>query len=364
MSKSYQEIQVIEEQIERLESKIYRIRDRLIQIKNTDISMEMRLEDEIANLEGDKRKLEQKISTFYRLGTATSNSIIVEKLIEFAAAYRDEIGLLHRVNIDREEMAGRFWQHFKGIKNEAYQFHFISACSTQMPQSLSERLVYEYINEVLKEEDEAIYYPSNENDERIRSQILPLNWDLENAQVSFKRFFCEYFDTVDIPDFDTFIQKGIPAIEYKSVAIIFSIEETKWKSFMETYLEWIIETFSQTHQNVPQILFFFVTYIEDLHKEKVKQNSKIIQTLDELAKKHATVIHLRALHAVPDSYFKAWLREIGLVNAVQVKRIVELTVKGLDSEDLKAYQNDPEKKINMADLELVQQAICDYLESV
>ena len=364
MSKSYSDIQAIEEQIAKLDSKIHRIRDRLIQIKNTDISMELRLEDEIADLEGDKRKLEQEISNYYRLGTSTSNNIIVEKLIEFAASFRDDIGLLHRVNVDREEVAGRFWQHFKGIEQEAYQFHFITACSTQMPQSLSERLIYEYINEVLQEDDEGIYYPANESDERIRSQLLPLNWDLENAQVSFKRFFCEYFETVDIPDFDVFIEKGIPAIQYRSVAIIFSIEETKWKPFMEEYFEWIINTFSHKHQNVPQILFFFVTYIEDLHLEKVKQNSSIIQTLNALAKKYPTAIHLQPLQAVPDSFFRAWLREIGLVNSTQVKRIVELTVKGLDPEDVERYKNDPDKKINMADLELVQQAICDYLEKL
>jgi len=47
----------LERQVQRIEQKIARIQDRLISIKGTDVSMEMRLEDEMAELEAMKEKL-------------------------------------------------------------------------------------------------------------------------------------------------------------------------------------------------------------------------------------------------------------------------------------------------------------------
>jgi hypothetical protein len=47
----------IQRQVQRIDEKIARIQDRLIRIKGTDVSMEMRLEDEIEELEAMKEKL-------------------------------------------------------------------------------------------------------------------------------------------------------------------------------------------------------------------------------------------------------------------------------------------------------------------
>lgn len=47
----------IQRQVQRIDEKIARIQDRLIRIKGTDVSMEMRLEDEIEALEAMKEKL-------------------------------------------------------------------------------------------------------------------------------------------------------------------------------------------------------------------------------------------------------------------------------------------------------------------
>ncbi len=47
----------LERQVQRIDQKIARIQDRLISIKGTDVSMEMRLEDEMAALEAMKEKL-------------------------------------------------------------------------------------------------------------------------------------------------------------------------------------------------------------------------------------------------------------------------------------------------------------------
>lgn len=47
----------VQRQVQRIDAKIAQIQDRLIRIKGTDVSMEMRLEDEIAELEAMKEKL-------------------------------------------------------------------------------------------------------------------------------------------------------------------------------------------------------------------------------------------------------------------------------------------------------------------
>lgn len=47
----------VQRQVDRIDQKIARIQGRLISIKGTDVSMEMRLEDEIAELEAMKEKL-------------------------------------------------------------------------------------------------------------------------------------------------------------------------------------------------------------------------------------------------------------------------------------------------------------------
>lgn len=47
----------IQRQVDRIDAKLARIQDRLIRIKGTDVSMEMRLEDEMEELEAMKEKL-------------------------------------------------------------------------------------------------------------------------------------------------------------------------------------------------------------------------------------------------------------------------------------------------------------------
>ena len=125
------------------------------------------------------------------------------------------------------------------------------------------------------------------------------------------------------------------------------------------YLEWIIKTFAATHEEVPRFLFFFVTYIQDLHLND-DVGKPIVNILDDLAGRFDQVVHLKPLRPVAEADVRAWLLSIGIRNDRNIETLIDMIKKGLRKEDLQHYQQT--KEFNMADLELVQQAICNYLD--
>jgi hypothetical protein len=355
------DIQQLEQSVQKLRDKIARQRDRLISIKGTDVTGEMRLEDEIAEHEALLADLQQQLSNHFRIGTPTSDNLLTEKLASFDEQFSDEVGVFHRVNMNRERMSERFFDVADELETETYQFYFITACPTQMPPSFAERLILEYVDEFLSGDDNSIRYPVQGATGRLQFEQLPQKRKLNRCQDAFKSFFAQFFGFSKEQDFDTFIMQGIPNLPEEYVCMVFEVEQTKWREGVTAeYLEWIVQTFSNPHEDVPKFLFFFVTYLQDMHLSDSDKHP-IVQSLDQLEGNHQPVVHLKPLLPVAELDLRAWLRSIGIRNDANVETLIEIIIKGLKQRERAMY--DSEKTFNMDDLELVQKIICDFLDA-
>ena len=361
MSSSLADIRGKEASIQKLTEKINRIRDRLIREKGTNISAELKLEDELAEHEAMREELKKQLTAAYRIGSSTEGNLIADKLASFDERFSDDIGLLHRVNMNRDKMTRLFFDFTEKLEDETYQFYFITACPSQMPPSFAERLIFEYVEEEFDGDTESIRYPLYDNTGRLKFDALPQKRSLKNCiEKAFPRYFSSFFGFPSELDFATFIAQGIPNIPEAYVCMVFEIQEKKWdQNLTPDYLEWIIKTFAATHEEVPRFLFFFVTYIQDLHLND-DVGKPIVNILDDLAGRFDQVVHLKPLRPVAEADVRAWLLSIGIRNDRNIETLIDMIKKGLRKEDLQHYQQT--KEFNMADLELVQQAICNYLD--
>ncbi|MBK8922672.1 MAG: hypothetical protein IPM81_14400 [Saprospirales bacterium] len=177
------------------------------------------------------------------------------------------------VGCNRHMPRKRFWAAFDRLPGKHFQFYFVSACPTQMPPSLAERLIFEYLDEELRGSGESLWIDRRPGSERVSIHELPLGRNLERSKEAFFRYFCErepfQSGISSHTAFTDFLHTGLPALPYSTVSAVFKLQENEWKDrdFLPEYLRWIIQTFGEVHENTPTFLFFFVVYVNRQHLE-------------------------------------------------------------------------------------------------
>jgi len=349
---TFEEIRGLEKQLELSMRKLDKLNLSYIRIKGTDASREFRVENEIIELEDDIQKLKKSLSSKFNLHNE-EGSTVLEKQIR-GLNIDEELGVVHLVNCNREQMKDKFWDEFDENEKEHFQFYFISACPTQMPHSFSERMIYELIIEELEENDEAIHLRRHEHSSRVKFFDLPLGRKLERSQQEFKKFFGNYFQFKETETLDTFLKTGLPTMDYEYVAIVFEVMESKWKDFFADYFQWIIDSFSVTHDAVPKFLFFFVTTIEGLH-DNAESKTAMTSAYTKLVESNSTAAHLSPLQPVKLIDLRDWIRDVGVRNPEDIQGVIDTLAKGLSPAQQKMLK---EKQImNMANIERLQEVV-------
>lgn len=351
----YNESIHVEKLLQTIIHKLNSLKERLIRIKGTDISMEYRLQEEITEMEEEKNKIEQNLANTYNFHYNEGATQLRKKIEELSID--EDLGILHLVNCNRENMRDCFWKAFDEKEEEDFQFYFISACGTQMPPSFSERMIYELIYEELEENDKAIHLNRRPNTGRVQFFDLPIGRKLERCQQEFKKFFSRYFRFKETESFNNFIKIGLPKMDYEYVVLVFEISEVKWKDYFIDYFQWLINTFSNTPDEVPKFLFFFVIYINDLHLEDTILDSKreIVQAINNLCIHNNTATSLSPLPPVHLRDVQEWFRGLGQRNPTRVYEIIEVMRKGLQPEQQELFKD--KKLLNMDNIERVQELV-------
>lgn len=336
------------QEVNTLNRKLTYLQERLLRIEGTDASMEFRLQEEI-------NVIQRKLSKVYDL-PYQENATPLRKKIE-QLNIEEDIGILHLVNCNREKMKDSFWDAFDCCEEEDFQFYFISACGTQMPPSFSERMIYELIYEELEENDNAIHLSRQPDTGRVQLYDLPIGRNLKRCQREFKKFFSRHFRFKDMEVFDNFITTGLPKMEYEYVALVFEISEVKWKDYFVDYFQWLIQTFSSPHHDVPKFLFFFVIYIDDLHLEDAMMKSKqlIVNAIDTLCTKFEAATSLNSLLPVKLKDVNDWFRGLGERNPTKVHEVIDILAQGLKPKRQRLLKE--KGLLNMDDIERVQELV-------
>jgi hypothetical protein len=344
----------LEKQLQLLIEKVNRLRAALA--VEADVSTKYKYEHDLAVAEAEKRELSEKLSESYNIHSPKGRSLLGEKIRELD--FDEQLGPLYLVNVNREQMKDRFWREFDERGKESFQFYFISACPTQMPASFSERMIYELIVEELEDKLEAIHCHPRENSARLKIHDLPLGRKLEYCQREFAKFLAEYFDLAEAGSLEQLVSQALSTLDYEYVALVFDLQEHKWKDFLPDYFKWIIRTFAGRRSDAPRFIFFFVLYLEELHSE-AEQPAKnaILQSLRDIVEQEPAAALLSPLGPVPVSDLRYWFQDVGEKNPAKVDQVLETLAKGLKGKDLEQYRRD--NKLNMDDIEELQEIVLE-----
>lgn len=351
MSFTETEIQALEKRSKLLSNKINKLKNALI--LETNAARQFQYEIEIEEDETELQEVKKQLAEAFNIHSFTGKNLLYQKLESLKLDIANEIGIYQLVNCNRELVKDLFWDAFDKKENEFFQFYFISACPTQMPPSFAERMIYELILEQYDEVEDALFRLRREDTDRVRIVDLPMGRNLSNCQKTFKKFLATIFNFTPEESFENFLKTGIPKLKYDAVALIFKIEETKWKDYIISYFEWLIKSFTTTYKEVPTFLFFFICYKRKLHLS-AEQNTNINQ-IDKLAVEYEKVTHISPLNPVSDRDLKDWIRQLGETNEAKVEESIELLIRGLKASDKKLYNE--KKLLNMDDIERFQEII-------
>ncbi len=347
-------IEDLKKQLETTEKKLAFFKEKRI-IGGLSLDQEFKLEEDIIAIEAQITELRTEIAQSYGLDTESGQTVLSEKIRKLAVT--NDIGKIYLVNCNREEVADDFWEAFdlKLDSEQLFQFYFITACPTQQPDSFTERMIMEIILDELDEEEDAILFLRN-SDNRLVLEDLPLGRNLVRSQKAFEKYFSQRFELGE-RTMSEYLETGLPKLGYDYVVTVFEVFADKWKEFMIEYLDWIICQFKSTNKETPTFLFFFVTYIYDIHKETVKQEYETIKSqIQALQLQHLEVASLlRNLKPVPRHLVESWLRDLGERNQAKIEEVIDTLVTGLKQEAAKQYQHD--KTLNMTDIERFQELV-------
>jgi hypothetical protein len=323
-----------------------------------DASQKFSLDIQIQQVEAELADLRSRM---YGI-SVNSGSPILRDMIE-KLNIQAPMGRLHLVNCDREKISGKFWDAFDEFEEQHFQFYFLNACGSQQPESFSERMVYELMEEELEEDYDAIYMDTygTEKDERIRIRELPVGRNLRNSQRKMIKYFAEQLNMPG-KDMLSFLQSGSPALRYSYVVSLFHFNWKEWKPFYPEYFEWIIQTFCAGNNEFSnRFLFFFVVYMENAHQSLRPEQKAIREELQQLTGTYNNTALFCDLSPLEKGDAVDWFREIEVFNKGEIEEVLNALAAGLPAEKQKQFQQ--LQKLDMTDMERLQQLVYDVYKN-
>lgn len=345
-----------------LERKLEKLRREHILVVGNDAGREFQLEEQIAQHERLLDELRREQADRYQLEMHTSQTALKEFLESLD--YGDpDLGLLSRVNCDRREHLSEFWQAYERLIDlQRYQVYLLTACDTQMPQLLAERLLYELMHEELDDDQAAVFYRSDDEG-RLLIDDLPLKRNLRKSQQAFESYIARQFDLKGSRDLVSFLAGEVINYEYNYIVLAFSDRGSQWKScdFIPDYYRWIIQQFQQIARGGPQFLLLFSHFAREIHLPGGlgSQNQRLVSDFDQLEQEEAIARHINRLPPVPADDLFDWLRSVGIARNTDMQTVIDLLVRGLSPEERKRY--DHTKVLDMDEIDPLQDIVYRYL---
>lgn len=340
----------------------------LVSLKETDLkggvkSQETHMKATILSMENQLDDINEKMYKLIGIDTEEGESML-KNIIKDNINIEETLGLIHLVNCDRVEVKDSFWDAYdEKVDNEIpFQFYFFAGCPTQMPHSFSERMIYEIMNEELDNEEDAIHRIIDQDNGRIKIEELPEGRKLDRSQKEFKKYFSKRFSFQQDVSFDDYLNTGLPRLEYEYVTFVFETSEKKWRKDTAEYLEWMINSFNATHDDLPNFIFFFVIRMDGVHRENnINEKQKnIIDSIQNLVTKYQKTTFFKPFTPVLEKDIEEWLYEIGERSPTNKQIVMDAFVKGLyDKDGRKAKQYEDHQLLDMDDVQKLQKIIYD-----
>jgi len=323
-----------------------------------DPELKFALDQRIMEAERNLQQLRKRRAELLDFHTVEGSTLLRERIEKLKLDV--VMGEEQLVNCDRSQPKNQFWEAFDQA-GSAFQYHFISACPTQMPPSFSEALIYALIREELDENSQALFCQRHESSNRIRFHTLPAGRNLQKSQQQFRKFMARYFEWPANTSLDSFVQQDLSRMPYDQIVICFRLSPSSWQDHFPDYFQWIIDAFSAASKEGPAVLFFFVLSMDGIHRQQEEHQQEILKVLDQLGRHIQVATHLSPLFPVPIPDLKAWFRdELEEYNDGRQMAVIEVLAQGLKGEDERQYKE--EDLLNMDDIERLQELIYEMVQ--
>lgn len=274
----------------------------------------------------------------------------------------DEVmGRIHLVNCNRTDLRDAFEAGFdaRTAADCREHYYFLSACRTQMPPSLGERMIYELLGGLMDEHQEAVHIRTNpKNNERVKIESLPLGYSLEKSQTLFRDFCARWFGWPDHLEFEQAIRQNIlPGPRFRYAVLVLEFSKKEWKPFMTEYLAWIRQSFAARAPGGPVLLVFLVGYHPNLHDSRDEKSSQILNAIDQYCADKTDSGHFYPLEAVDLSDLFDWFGDLGVHNNARIQPLLETLIADMTEAERIQYLN--RELLNMDRIELIQEMVFD-----
>ncbi len=276
---------------------------------------------------------------------------------------------LHMVNCNRlaEFRMVKRTLRDRSANGEAFQFYFINACPMQRPESFAERVILEIIHSVDEEDTEAVLIRRKANSHRVKIEELPFDFmGLAQSKKKFARYFADRFGFPErIEPVEDFLRACVHTMRgYRYIGFVFSIDaNADWEPFFPEYLQWIIDTFSEIHEDGPLFLFFFPVLARNLHEKPSQTLQEAVDAICQLgAHKKAVSTVISPLPPVAKEEVEDWFVEFGEADAGKVDDLILLTLQREKSAAQRIDRFLQQGKVDMYDVEALQTEVCRYAQ--
>jgi hypothetical protein len=363
MNYSPEEIKGFEQQRILLAQKLNSLRQALI--LQTDAAVVFKLETDIAQAEMQLEDLKRSLSEAWNIASESGQTRLREKVRDLKIS--EPMGRLHLVNCNRQEVRDRFEAGFEHRKNAGMRnhFYFLSACPTQLPPSLGERMVYELLADLIEEGRETVFIRTDpKNHDRVKLEKLPIGISLEKSQELFREFCAGFFGWTHHQNFeDSLAANRLPLPRHRYTVLPFYLRKKEWKTFFPQYFDWISEQLGKRDPGGPILLVFIVFYHENLHDHfdaatgqiSDEKSAGIINALDAICEQHPGAGHFYPLEPVHISDLRDWFADLGEHNPARLQPVETALVEGLPGEELHQFRQS--QCLNMDRVELVQELV-------
>ncbi len=335
---------------------------RISLILKTDPAVIFELENEIRQLEYRKTEVEKMLADAYNLGTDSGKERLRGKIKNLKIS--EVMGRVHLVNCNRQTVRDRFEEGFdqRQKRGAINHYYFLSACPTQLPPSLGERMVYEMLGDLMDENPEGVFCkfePKNHN--RVLLEKLPVGYSLEESKDLFRKFCTGWFSWEKDVSFEKALTENrLPLSKFKYSILPFYLRKKEWRPFVPQYLQWIMEQLNQRTEGGPTVLFFNIFYHENLHRNCDARSREIIDAIDKYCESNQAAGHFYPLEPVETDDLRYWFEDLGEMNRTRLEPVLKTLELGLEAEDLEQFRR--RQKLNMDDVELVQELVFEMWE--
>lgn len=266
---------------------------------------------------------------------------------------------LKLLNCDRVDRTEDFFTLIENWEdqNRLCQIYTILSCSFQAPKGFSERMIYEWMEEISEDSNANIDSPRRK-DGSLKIHTLENTHRLRPLKKELKQVFTERFHTADL-SLEDYIQQKFVDAKYQYIVFPLEIHESHWRQeIIKDICDWLESLFGESRKGGPKCIFFLIIDMDKAHEPSRNASEKFKSIKSFHKEKDEQLGFLYPFNEVDVGFLQAWLKQnFDDIQPDEINALLAAFAKSLEKEDQEKYQNG---KMDMLRIMRLQKKIADF----